>query len=304
MSAPPGQPGSAPAASTDAAIPSPLEAGGGVLPGNLVWILGHPRSGSSWLAQMLSDMPGWMMWNEPLVGRLFGEFWVEKRGDLRNKSFFLAPELEDVWLRGIRDLIVDGARARYPTLDENGFLVIKEPHGSVGAPQFLAALPESRVIVLVRDPRDAIASALDGQSETGWTQGGPRHRKLDLPKPKRGADFVKHRSERLVIQVGGALRGFDAHPGPKILITYEQLRGKTKETMRRIGSELELPADGAELDAIVDKHAWENVPEEEKGEGKIRRKAKPGGWQDDLTPEQVSTIEELAKPIFDRFYAG
>ena len=145
--------------------------------------------------------------------------------------------------------------------------------------------------------------ALDGQSESGWTRGGPRHRKLDLPKPERGPDFVKHRSERLVVQVGGALRGFDAHPGPKILITYEQLRGNTKEAMRRIGSELQLPGDPAVLDAIVDKHAWENVPEEEKGSGKIRRKAKPGGWEEDLTPEQVSTIEDLAGPIFERFYA-
>jgi hypothetical protein len=294
MSVAPGQP---------APTPSLLEQGGGVLPENLVWILGHPRSGSSWLAQMLSDLPGWMMWNEPLVGRLFGEFWEEKRGDLRNKSFFLAPELRDVWLRGIRDLIVDGARARYPDLDESGFLVIKEPHGSVGAPQFLAALPESRVIALVRDPRDAIASALDGQSEEGWTQGGPRHRKLGLPKPTRGPGFLEHLSERLVVQVEGAIRGFEAHPGPKLLIRYEELRAETKETMRRIGTELELPVDASQLDAIVDKHAWENVPEEEKGAGKIRRKAKPGGWEEDLTPEQVSTIEELAKPIFDRFYA-
>src|SRR3712207_6981111 len=42
----------------------------------------------------------------------------------------------------------------------------------------------------------------------------------------------------------------------------------------------------AELARAVEKFAWENIPEEEKGPDKIRRKATPGGWREDLTPQQ------------------
>jgi hypothetical protein len=51
-----------------------------------------------------------------------------------------------------------------------------------------------------------------------------------------------------------------------------------------------------ELGRAVEGHAWESIPEEEKGEGKFHRKASPWSWRDDLTPEQVeegSKVEEV-----------
>ena len=47
---------------------------------------------------------------------------------------------------------------------------------------------------------------------------------------------------------------------------------------------------------MVEKHSWENIPEEEKGEGKFYRKATPGGWREDLTPGQVEMVEEHHRP--------
>jgi hypothetical protein len=52
----------------------------------------------------------------------------------------------------------------------------------------------------------------------------------------------------------------------------------------------------------VEKHAWENVPAEDKGEGKFHRKAQPGGWREDLTPEQVGTVERITAPLLDTYY--
>jgi hypothetical protein len=57
-----------------------------------------------------------------------------------------------------------------------------------------------------------------------------------------------------------------------------------------------------ELSRVVEKHAWENVPEEEKGEGKFHRKAKPGGWREDLTPKQVKVVERITAPLLEEFY--
>jgi hypothetical protein len=77
-----------------------------------------------------------------------------------------------------------------------------------------------------------------------------------------------------------------------VLIRYEDLRADTLGTMKHIYSTLEIPVNDEELARVVEKRSWENVPEEEKGSGKIRRKATPGGWREDLTPRQIETIEK------------
>jgi hypothetical protein len=103
--------------------------------------------------------------------------------------------------------------------------------------------------------------------------------------------------------VGAALRAFGDHAGKKTLVRYEDLVADTPATMRRLYSELGIPADRKELDRIVAKHSWENVPKEEKGKGKFYRKGTPGGWREDLTQDQAAIVEEMAAPVIDRFYA-
>src|SRR3569833_2294277 len=103
--------------------------------------------------------------------------------------------------------------------------------------------------------------------------------------------------------MGNAKQAYDAHEGHKVLVRYEDLRADTLGTMKRIYSTLEIPVDEAVLAGVVEKHTFENIPEEEKGEGKIRRKASPGGWREDLTPEQIQIVEREAAQILDQFYA-
>jgi hypothetical protein len=88
------------------------------------------------------------------------------------------------------------------------------------------------------------------------------------------------------------------------MVRYEDLRADTLPTVRRILSELGLPAGERELARAVEKHAWENIPESEKGQGKFNRKAKPGGWREDLTPHQANVVEEVTAPILAAFYGG
>jgi hypothetical protein len=72
--------------------------------------------------------------------------------------------------------------------------------------------------------------------------------------------------------------------------------------VRRIYSALGMETDDDELARAVEKHAWENVPEEDKGEGKFHRKATPGGWREDLTEEQVEAVERITSPLLKEFY--
>src|SRR5215210_1288881 len=114
--------------------------------------------------------------------------------------------------------------------------------------------------------------------------------------------FVKGQARRYVRDVGNAKLAYEAHEGRKVLVKYEDLRADTIGTMKRIYSTLEMPVDEAELARSVEKHSWENVPEEEKGEGKFHRKATPGGWREDLTPDQVEIVEGVAGPLLRELY--
>jgi hypothetical protein len=72
--------------------------------------------------------------------------------------------------------------------------------------------------------------------------------------------------------------------------------------MKHICSTLGITVDEDELASAVEKHSWENVPEEDKGEGKFHRKATPGGWKEDLTPEQIETVERITAPVLREYY--
>ncbi len=72
--------------------------------------------------------------------------------------------------------------------------------------------------------------------------------------------------------------------------------------MKRMYSELGIEVDEGELAQVVEKHSWENIPEENKGEGKFYRKASPGGWKDDLTPEQAQIVERVTAPLLEQLY--
>jgi hypothetical protein len=52
---------------------------GGVNPENMIWIFCTARSGSTWLRSMLNEIVEGEVWEEPKVGRLFGEFYTRAK---------------------------------------------------------------------------------------------------------------------------------------------------------------------------------------------------------------------------------
>ncbi len=86
------------------------------------------------------------------------------------------------------------------------------------------------------------------------------------------------------------------------MVKYEDLREDALGTMKRSYSQLGVTVDEGELSRAVEKHSWENIPEEDKGEGKFYRKATPGGWREDLTPEQIEIVERIVAPLLKEFY--
>jgi hypothetical protein len=275
----------------------------GVVAENIVWIFGTGRSGSTWLGSMMGGLDGCAMWNEPLVGNLFGNFhYFRVGGHKTGRQYILGESYKETWLGPMRDLVLGGAAARFPEVVGGGYLIIKEPNGSIGAPLLMQALPESRMIFLIRDPRDVVASSMDARSEGSWLS-ERREAQRRTSKPDRNPNvYVRVRANSYVQQIEKAGQAYSAHGGRKVMVRYEDLRADTLKTMKRIYSALEIPVEEAELARAVERNSWENIPEVEKGEGKKRRKAKPGGWREDLTARQVEIVEDITAPLLNEYY--
>lgn len=273
------------------------EEGSGVGAADIVWIFGTARTGSTWLASIMGELRGNQVWNEPFAGTLFAPtfyrlHWESTIG--RPRSAILSADRRSIWLGAARSLVLDMARANFPDLDEEATLIIKDPHGSVGAPTMMEALPESRIALLLRDPRDVAASILASSGKSGWRK---TWEQTDDPD-----EIVRIRAELYLESVGRAKEAYEAHAGRKALVRYEDLRAEPLANVRKVCADLGIEASEGEVAAAIELHSWENVPAEKKGEGKFYRKATPGGWREDLTKRQIEIVERVAAPLLTEFY--
>ena len=312
----------------------------GIKPENIVWVLGSGRTGSTWLSSMMKSLTDHARWNEPTVGYLFGhlfyylfydryydreppvqdrniilgrdfqktwinlrsggfrEPWVKNLSAQDRDNAILGNGFKETWINSIRRLVLDGANARFHEIAEKGgYLVIKEPWGSIGAPLLMEALPESRMIFLVRDPRDVVASALHVSFVRHNTPSKRRQEAQERPE-----EFVREEAKIYLRNINLTKQAYEGHEGRKVLVRYEDLKADTMGTMKRIYSVLEIPVEEGELMRAVKKYAWENIPEDKKGPGTIRRKGESGGWREDLTPRQVEIVGRITAPLLEEFY--
>lgn len=277
-----------------------VQADAKVLPENFIWIFGTGRSGSTWIAKMMRDLRGYSLWNEPLVGHMFGTLYHERGERLQESSQFLLGGEKESWLPPVREYLLSAATAKYPhhAGEDRRYLVVKEPHGSIGADIISEALPESRMVVLLRDPRDVMSSKLDAHRPGNWAKKGNLYEDLDGDETK----YVISKSHAFLGDMKNAFRGYDRHPGPKAVIRYEDFRAEPEVHLKKLLSELDLPFREADIPSSIQNNSWEKIPEEEKGPGKIRRKASPGGWREDLTPEQARSIEGVTASYLREHY--
>jgi hypothetical protein len=84
-------------------------------------------------------------------------------------------------------------------------------------------------------------------------------------------------------------------------VRYEDLRADTAPTLRGILQWLGLDVAEHRLKDIVERLAFEALPESARGQGKFTRSAAPGAWQENLSSDEQAAILDVIGDHLARF---
>jgi hypothetical protein len=266
----------------------------------LTWVFGSPRTGTTWLLNLVCSHPHVLGIDEPGIGMHLalyapGALGVPAAGfnfqqlrvnDSRagDDDYFFAASYADVWRQSVRALLIDRLAAHVDRASaRSGPVVIKEPNGSLGADIVMSLLPGSRLLWMIRDGRDVIDSQLDAAQKGSWLahfggglEGGAAER----------LSFVEEQAHLWVARTRVVQRAYDAHaPARRHVIRYEEMRTDTLSTLQSLYGWLGVK-EPADLPEIVARRSFEALPVESTGSGQFARAATPGLWRDNLTPAE------------------
>lgn len=271
----------------------------------LAWIFGSSRSGSTWLLKMLADVEGVVPIDDPHLGHHLGVWrpiplaWAacEDPPELstllevkaEEPGYFFAERYRDAWWEPLRELIAARFEAQAEGIADatEAAFVVKEP-GSHVAPLLAELFPASKVIFLLRDGRDVVDSWLDAYSEGSWAIPGGA-----FPVSEEGRiPLIRWLSEVWAVRSREVRKAYEARPDEdRILIRYEELRGRTAACMTKICQMLDLDAE--RVPEVVEAHRFEKVPRSARGPRRMVRQARPGGWRDNLSRAEQEAMHEV-----------
>ncbi|MFV0444398.1 MAG: sulfotransferase [Planctomycetaceae bacterium] len=257
------------------------------------WIIGSGRTGSTWLAEMLGDLPRVRKWHEPYFGRFLKH--LHDRPDERERhSSFFAKRHESIWIDGLRRMFFEMVQDRYPRFGRHG-LVVKEVNTPEAYRWLRAMFPTSKLIWLVRDPFDILDSYLDLQKPGSWN---PRFGDSSAPL---AIDNVRRTAEHIRDATLQALAAYDAAPIERRLrITYEELLLNPQPALLACCQLIGVETEAESLAAVVEKHRFDK--HKSTGTLQFRRKGRAGVWREspNFSPEVRAIADEMLGPLRGR----
>jgi len=262
---------------------------------NIVWIFASSRSGTTWLKDLLSYKTNKL--NEPLLGYHLGRHQSEIKDNIvrgidlygDDADYFFSFRYKKTWLHYLRKLILNRIHVQFQDFKKN--IIIKEPNGSMGADILAECTPTSKIILLLRDGRDVIDSKLDTFQKNSWA--AKQYGITPMPKSRR-LEEIKHMAMAWVKQMEILMKTYDNHQKEnRLKIKYEDLRANTVNELKKIYEFIDLSITKSELEKMVEKLSFENIPKEKKGPGKFTRSARPGKWKSVFNKSEKKVMTEI-----------
>lgn len=281
---------------------------------SVAFIVGSPRSGTTWLQRLLAEHPAvytgqeshlfdWFIgpmlrkWHRTIA--MFDGHDPSRRDGIGLGAYLNTEEFRDL----LRPLI-------HRTIEASGVgigevFLEKTPGHSLFLPEIVEMLPESRLIHLVRDPRDVVASLLRASKSWGKTW-APSSAKEAAQEWSRHVSAVQRAKKKL-----GKKRFFE--------IRYEDLHRAPAEGLSRLVGFLGLEWTRSAIDESVKINSAEQTRAGKatplpvfgqlgKGVGLVQAepngfvgRARPGGGRVDLSLRQKLTVRQVTRPLADEF---
>jgi hypothetical protein len=282
-------------------------------------MFGSPRSGSTWLLQLLSHplaaddesdvgvrrldapeagSPRVIPINEPYIAQHLSPALSDWSMLSRRTApdYFLSDRYADVWTPRLRALVLARLEAQsravagqYSVRDP--LLVIKEPNGSLGAEFVMSLFPRSRLIFLLRDGRDVVDSILDARTSGGWL--GSSGEGFSDDAPDRLAT-VQQESFLWVARTEAVQRAYARHPPDlRIIVRYEEMRLDVSRVMTELDAWLGVQRGADWRSSATRWNDFESYPAEAKGPGMPLRAATPGLWRENLSAQEQALMHEV-----------
>ena len=219
-------------------------------------------------------------------------------------TYLLASTYRDAWEPRMRELLMarleavaERAHAAGATIEDPN-VVIKETPTSHGADRVMGLVPESRAIVLIRDPRDVVDSLL-----SAFRPGGFMAEQFGVSYSEDSRiEAVRWASKQWAMSIDVSMHALEAHdPDLGMTVRYEDLMEATVEHLAAILGWIGIDRSSSQVDDAVAGTAFRSLPSEKVGELKRERKAQPGHWREILTEAEVEAILEIAGDRLERF---
>jgi hypothetical protein len=273
---------------------------------NLVFVVGCPRSGTTWVQRLLASHPRVRTGQESDLFDLYvgPQLRAWRRESDVNSSGRGGVGLACYWreedfLHLLKDYAVQLLEPMVGGLGPGEIFVEKTPSHVLYVPEIVELLPEARFLHVLRDCRDVVASLLAAGKSWGssWA-----------PRKARGAALT------WVAHVEAAREAAGRLPATQYCeVRYEDLHARPVEVLARMAKWLGLVWSEADIVAAVER----NRPELAKAGGGTPiplggefarvsgsvvkdpegfvRKARAGTWREDLSPVQRFSIWSLAR---------
>lgn len=263
----------------------------------VAWIIGCGRTGSTWLAEMLGDLPGIRRWHEPYFGRFFRHLSEQPKEADRRGSFFFRRH-QQVWMDGLREMFFRMVGDRFPQFGRHA-LVVKEVNTPEMYPWMRAVFPSTRVILLLRDPFDVLDSYLDMQKPGGWNEEYGDSTGLLAERN------VRHTCEHIRAAMLNSQAAFETFPlEQRLSLRYEELRADPQGCLRACAELLSVNVAADQFERVIAEHAFDRY--ETTGTLRFRRQGRVGAWQDseNFTPPVRAIADEILGVVRSRLGYG
>jgi len=230
-----------------------------------LFIIGLPKSGTSWLNRMVAEVPGYQNWTPPYIT------WTDHT--LKEETL-LDPPL---------GYTVTKLHCRPTPAHIELFLKVRRPH-----------------VIIYRDLRDVAVSWFFYAHNVATADRVAHVKKMN--KDEALSWWINNRLADYVAWVRGWKQGHD--PALALMIRYEDLLADTFRVMKRVFDHYEVGLSDEKVKKIVDKHAFKSITGRSAGQEdphSFNRKGVAGDWVNHFTPDIKQQFKNVAGEALQEF---